>query len=74
MPTLFLDTVCVHDTLIMSIKGVGIEGGYPSQLLEGGGVYPHPPLYRNSDKYRYSPFYVQGSLCPLIILVFELYP
>ena len=37
MPTLFLDTVCVHDTLIISIKGVGIEGGYPSQLLEGGG-------------------------------------
>ena len=52
--------------LSKSVVGIGAMGG-------GGGL-AFPPLYRNSDEYRYSPFYVQRSLCPLIILVFELYP
>ena len=76
-------TIVMFIISVVVNKGVGVGGGGGGGGVWGargavaplhnywGGLAP-PPLYRNSDKYRYSPFYVQ--CCPLIILVFELYP
>ena len=52
----------------------GLAPPPPSQLLGGLSTPSFTVFLWNSDKYRYSLFYVRRTHCLLIILVFELYP